>query len=547
MVNIQHKLSLFPKFTVVLQISRCSCYQRRYYQRNDKTRHYSTTQATQANAKTCYVTTTITHYLVYQTTTITTNTNKYLLNKIKYFYQYSIYCTYSTIFKNNNGLRSHLNGVVRCNNETTTNLISITAKNITKMWKFATRTFKEAFSNGTVFGCGNGSGTSNGVTSYCRCTLNNIYNNDEQQLLLQSTSTLSDNNEDNENNLVVTDESPNIKNNFNYCLYKNLYQISFKCSNTLQSLGWYINHFLSLQQNSAINKPQIKQTPVNHKELIILDTKNYKKIGIRLADLTLTATPKLSKTIITNALNPQIIETFQLKDVKTKNNSQSSLSTENNTIIVNSTSSTTESFIDLKSNITKNEDPIRQIEINVPKNDTNNSPKTTETQNTKNKNEQAIEDAAARFAFVTGVLENQLGAAYLKQQQKTNNSNLDIALGHFEAGTLYKNASAAFNLGLCYELGIGTKQNYQAAAKCYKTAIELGGHTKAMYNLAIYYIKGLGDLPQDFNLAYQLFLNAAQKGHLQSIQALHSVKEYNNKNVNNKTTTSLQEKQLLTC
>lgn len=183
----------------------------------------------------------------------------------------------------------------------------------------------------------------------------------------------------------------------------------------------------------------------------------------------------------------------------------------------------------------------------MPKNNTNNSPKTTETQNAKNKNEQEIEDAAARFAFVTGVLENQLGAAYLKQQQKNNNSNLDIALGHFEAGTLYKNASAAFNLGLCYELGIGTKQNYQAAAKCYKTAIELGGHTKAMYNLAIYYIKGLGDLPQDFNLAYQLFLNAAQKGHLQSIEALHSVEEYNNKNVNNKTTTSLQEKQLLTC
>lgn len=52
MVNIQHKLSLFPKLTVVLQISRCSCYQKKY-QRNDKTRHYSTTQAIQANAKTC--------------------------------------------------------------------------------------------------------------------------------------------------------------------------------------------------------------------------------------------------------------------------------------------------------------------------------------------------------------------------------------------------------------------------------------------------------------------------------------------------------------
>lgn len=86
-----------------------------------------------------------------------------------------------------------------------------------------------------------------------------------------------------------------------------------------------------------------------------------------------------------------------------------------------------------------------------------------------------------------------------------------------EAMALFLRASkleyppASFNIGQCYELGIGTDQDFSQAAKWYKTASEQG-HPTAMYNLGVFYAHGWGGLQADIDSARNLFVKAAKLG-----------------------------------
>ena len=71
-------------------------------------------------------------------------------------------------------------------------------------------------------------------------------------------------------------------------------------------------------------------------------------------------------------------------------------------------------------------------------------------------------------------------------------------------------ASAQFILGVMYENGQGTPQDYKEAIRWYKAAAEQG-LADAQYNLALRYYNGQGT-PQDYKLAHMWFNLAAVSG-----------------------------------
>ncbi|XP_059607761.1 uncharacterized protein LOC132255666 [Phlebotomus argentipes] len=95
--------------------------------------------------------------------------------------------------------------------------------------------------------------------------------------------------------------------------------------------------------------------------------------------------------------------------------------------------------------------------------------------------------------------------------QSVKESNFEEAVFHFRLATVHRHPSATFNLGLCYERGLGVKKDLRQAMECYQMATELG-HAKAMYNLGVFYVHGLGGLKRSRRVARQLFETAAQLG-----------------------------------
>ncbi|XP_046402020.1 uncharacterized protein LOC124167980 [Ischnura elegans] len=82
------------------------------------------------------------------------------------------------------------------------------------------------------------------------------------------------------------------------------------------------------------------------------------------------------------------------------------------------------------------------------------------------------------------------------------------------------NAVAAFNLGICYEKGVGgVVKNLSQALYWYKQASDKG-HAAATYNLAVFHGNGFGGLQPDTKLASQLLLKASSLGLEEASNAL---------------------------
>jgi len=63
---------------------------------------------------------------------------------------------------------------------------------------------------------------------------------------------------------------------------------------------------------------------------------------------------------------------------------------------------------------------------------------------------------------------------------------------------------ALYHLGMLQKEGLGTKQSFKKSGKSFKKAFELG-NSKAAYCLGYYYLKGFGDIQQDYKKAYRWF------------------------------------------
>lgn len=85
-------------------------------------------------------------------------------------------------------------------------------------------------------------------------------------------------------------------------------------------------------------------------------------------------------------------------------------------------------------------------------------------------------------------------------------------------------AEAYHYLGLMYEYGLGTTQDFLRAMEFYKLAVDLKS-SESMYNLALMYAYGRGT-PQDFSRAGSLFHAAALAGHAPSMYYLGVMRTY---------------------
>jgi len=74
-----------------------------------------------------------------------------------------------------------------------------------------------------------------------------------------------------------------------------------------------------------------------------------------------------------------------------------------------------------------------------------------------------------------------------------NNKDYKKAFEYYQKASYLGHKKATFNLGICYEIGAGTKPNPVAAFKCYEDAAN-AGIKEAKYNLAISFANGVYDL-----------------------------------------------------
>lgn len=114
---------------------------------------------------------------------------------------------------------------------------------------------------------------------------------------------------------------------------------------------------------------------------------------------------------------------------------------------------------------------------------------------------------------MVGDIEFQLGVQHMQDE------HYNVAATHFKLGTSHHHSGATFNLGLCYELGLGVKQSAPMALQCFSIAAEMG-HPKALYNMGIYHVQGLGGLTKSRKTGRQYLMAAARLGQEDAVRAL---------------------------
>lgn len=95
----------------------------------------------------------------------------------------------------------------------------------------------------------------------------------------------------------------------------------------------------------------------------------------------------------------------------------------------------------------------------------------------------------------------------------------ELAASHFKLATSHCHAGATFNLGICYEQGLGVDRNMKMALECYMAAAAMG-HAKATYNVGVFHVHGLAGLKRNRKMAKQYFVAAAKLGQLEAKEAL---------------------------
>lgn len=117
---------------------------------------------------------------------------------------------------------------------------------------------------------------------------------------------------------------------------------------------------------------------------------------------------------------------------------------------------------------------------------------------------------------VLNSIENQLGLAAIE------NGHYEDGLNLLRSAANRDHAPALYNLGLCYEMGLGVSVNEKMAMELYKSAATLH-HPGALYNLGIYYGQGRGGLQQNSETATRLLRLAAVQGQKDAVEALKTL------------------------
>lgn len=128
-------------------------------------------------------------------------------------------------------------------------------------------------------------------------------------------------------------------------------------------------------------------------------------------------------------------------------------------------------------------------------------------------NSSTLDSAVAEFSFTIGEIEYQFAVQDLVAE------NYKSAVNHLKLATTHHHPSATFNLGLCYERGLGVPRDLKMAMHCYTVASSMG-HAKAMYNLGVLYVQGKGGLKRSRKAARECFDSAARLGQPEAQLAL---------------------------
>ncbi|CAB3233526.1 unnamed protein product [Arctia plantaginis] len=119
---------------------------------------------------------------------------------------------------------------------------------------------------------------------------------------------------------------------------------------------------------------------------------------------------------------------------------------------------------------------------------------------------------------VLNSIENKLGLAAIENGQYQDGLNL------LRSAANRNHAPAMYNLGLCYENGLGVSTNEKMAMEFYRSAAALK-HPGALYNLGVFYGQGRGGLKIDQETATRLLRLAAVQGQQDAINALKALED----------------------
>lgn len=130
----------------------------------------------------------------------------------------------------------------------------------------------------------------------------------------------------------------------------------------------------------------------------------------------------------------------------------------------------------------------------------------------------SLESAVAEFSFTIGEIEYQFAVQDLRAD------NYKSAVNHLKLATTHHHPAGTFNLGLCYERGLGVEKDLKMAMQCYSLASAMG-HPKAMYNLGVYYVRGWAGLRKSRKAARECFDAAARLGQKEAQVAMEMHQE----------------------
>ena len=104
------------------------------------------------------------------------------------------------------------------------------------------------------------------------------------------------------------------------------------------------------------------------------------------------------------------------------------------------------------------------------------------------------------------------------------NGDFETAFNEYGPLAEQGNAEAQHHIGLMYEEGLGTSQDYAEAAKWFRKAADQG-YPNAQYSLALMYSRGMG-VSEDHALAHMWWTLAAEKGHERAAAQRDSSEKY---------------------
>lgn len=134
---------------------------------------------------------------------------------------------------------------------------------------------------------------------------------------------------------------------------------------------------------------------------------------------------------------------------------------------------------------------------------------------TSSSSRQSVSEAVSDLINYIGECENNMALEYIHV------GNYRKAITHLKLASNHHHPAGIFNLGVCFEKGLGVRKSFRRAMECYQVASGLG-HSTAMFNLGVFYAQGLGGLKQDRNAAAKCITTAAKLGQPDAVSFLNT-------------------------